>query len=158
MAKTAAQLRVMLEAAERRVERLERAVCPPDAVSSAFPLGRVGGSGRHVVRLNARRGATLERIVDAAVALPIARARVATLRRRIAAAESKKNAAAAPAPKRTATLPEAERQRLQTIARYALHGGADERPPFPFERKEQDRAVRLYSRGVLSQPVASEER
>lgn len=150
-----ARLRGKLEAAERRVARLEAVLAdggPGGQVASAFHLGTVGGSGRNVRRLNARKVAHLDRVIDAAVALPLARVRVADLRARIARA-----AAPAPAPKPAApkrprpVLREAERARLHALATWYFYGGADDAPPVAnFTQAELDRAKRLYERGALT--------
>jgi hypothetical protein len=78
-----AKVQRQLASAERRVARLRVTVSPGDRVASSFPLGRVGGSGRAVGRLNGRKAAALDRIIDSAVELPRAEARVEKLRARM---------------------------------------------------------------------------
>lgn len=78
-----AKVQRQFASAEARVARLQVTVSPGDRVAGSFHLGRVGGSGRAVGRLNGRKAAALDRIVDSAVELPRAEARVEKLRSRM---------------------------------------------------------------------------
>jgi hypothetical protein len=78
-----AKVQRQLASAEARTAHLRATVSPGDRVASSFSLGRVGGSGRAVGRLNGRKAAALDRIIDSAVELPRAQARVEKLRTRM---------------------------------------------------------------------------
>lgn len=149
MGATVEMLRVRLAAAEKKVARLEAITSdggPGAEVASAFHLGTVGGSGRNVHRLNARKAAHLDRVIDAAVAIPDARAAAARLRDRIDRLENppppklRKPVLPRRAPN---ALPPEEIARLEALSEWVLYADADATPPYPgITREECDRAVR----------------
>lgn len=151
------RLRKLLERAEARVEKLERVASPGDEVSKSFHLGMVGGSGRQVRRLNTRKAAALDRIIDAAVALPKARQRVSEIRARIARAEAPPAPVAPPSvkQKRPRRHPAPlDLARLREVRRWYLYGDADESPPFEdITQAEIERATRL-PREVIAPSLA----
>jgi hypothetical protein len=103
---------------------------PGEVVAAAFHLGTVGGSGRNVRRLNARKVAHLDRVIDAAVALTAARAEVARLRARLDGVGPATQPAPTKAQPRSAKEAPADAARLSAIAEWYLHGDADAVPPF----------------------------
>lgn len=110
---------------ERRLTALQSRRYPGDELQS-FHLGTVGASGKASRKLNARRIAALDRIIDDAVAIPRLTAALATTEAQLRQLDEPEKEPKAPRPARQ---PRQMTARETAIRDWYLYGDADTEPP-----------------------------